>query len=67
MRVALYYPEVSCFEPPMKLDAVVAALDVSYVVDAAVVDVHWLPAVNPTSAKAPYCSADCGVTSDGVD
>lgn len=65
MRMALY-PEVSCFEPPMKLDAVVAALDAGYVADA-VVDERWWPAVIPTSAKATYCSVGCDVAADGED
>lgn len=64
MRVALY-PEVSCFEPPMKLDAVVAAIDASCVADA-VVDARWWPAVTPTSVKATYYSVGY-VTADDAD
>lgn len=61
------YPEVSCFEPPMQLDAVVAALDARYVADA-VVDVRWWPAVTPTSVKATYYSVGRDVAADdGAD
>lgn len=67
MRMALY-PEVSCFEPPMKLDAAVAAIDANYVADA-VVDVRWQPAVIPTSVTATYYSVgyDVAVSPDGAD